>query len=289
MKRSRLTIGLGAFLLATIAWPASAQPQDEPARQHATEDSPSEAPTRSDLADENNPRQDRERRQHSPNDRRGPRRGEDEHGPDRRPNLTAQDLEAALAILDEIQPELAQRFRAIAEEDADRAVRVLNERFPRVVEMLQMQRDNPDRFALHVRSMNIMRTMRPRMRTYREAAKAEDDQAIADARAAIRENIEALFDIRLELRLMEIQDLRDQIAELEAQLEDHRNQRDTLIDEQTDGFTNSRGRFGPPDHWRGRPGRESEDANPSDGNRRRPGPPRDGGTQRPNREPHNED
>ncbi|MEM9415197.1 MAG: hypothetical protein AAGA29_06955 [Planctomycetota bacterium] len=185
------------------------------------------------------PRGDRHERGHDERADRGQRgRGERGNRGGRRWRLTEDQLDHAIEIIDRIKPELAQELRATRDEDPAATIRRITEEFPRVHELIAMHADDPARFDLHVQSIQVMNDSVPLIRALRRAQREDDPQAVTELTAQIREKVEAMFDIRMAIRRLEIEDLRARIAELEEQLAQAQDEREQHIDERTQDIVN---------------------------------------------------
>lgn len=251
------------LLTALLIGPAAiAQPQRDPN---------ADPPRRGEVPRGDRPNDQADRGERGPEDRadRGDReRGErgERGGRDRRWRLTEDQLDSALAIIDRLNPELAASLRETRDESPEHAVRRIAEEYPRVYELLEMQQDDPERYELHMQSIQVMRASVPLIRQLRQAQQGGDQDAIDTLTAQVREQVEAMFDIRMAIRRLEVQDLRDRIAELEEQIAEAEEQRDQHIDERTGQVVNGdprdgrgpRGRGGPPDGERDAPGQRED-------------------------------
>ncbi|MFI4859405.1 MAG: hypothetical protein ACIAXF_01860 [Phycisphaerales bacterium JB063] len=261
MKRLSTLLLLTALLAspAALAQPDRGNRPDPPRQGEAPPDGDRPRGERGDRGDRGpDDRADRDDRGRG---ERGDRGG-------RRWRLTEDQLDHAIEIIDRIKPELAQELRTTRDDDPALTIRKITEEFPRVHELLVMHADDPARFELHIQSIQVMRDSVPLIRQLRQAQQDNDPEAIAEYTAKLREQVEAMFDIRMAIRRLEIQDLRDRIAELEEQLAQAEDEREQHIDERTadiierDPFDGrGRGRGGPPDGDRPGP---PEDGPPND-------------------------
>ncbi|XAL98192.1 hypothetical protein OT109_11345 [Phycisphaeraceae bacterium D3-23] len=244
------------MLTALLAGPAAiAQPDHgdraDPPRQG---DAPPDGDRRGDRGPGDGPRGDRGDR--GPDDQadRGDRgRGERGDRGGRRWRLTEDQLDHAIEIIDRVKPELAEELRTTRADNPELTIRKITEEFPRVHELIEMHADDPARFELHVQSIQVMRDSVPLIRALREAQREDDQAAIADLTQQIREKVEAMFDIRMAIRRLEIQELRDRLSELEEQLVQAEEEKQQHIDERTASLVDrdprggrGPGRGGPP-------------------------------------------
>ena len=167
---------------------------------------------------------------------RGPR-GDFERG-ERPWQLSPDELGDAIELIERINPRLAESLRETQEESPERAVRRIAEEAPRTYELLRMRAEEPDRFALHMQSMRVMQATWPLVRQLRQAQRDEDQPKIDELTEQMRASMETLYDIRLKLRELEIQELRDQLEALEARHAQDRDRRSEHIASRLDDILN---------------------------------------------------
>ncbi len=156
--------------------------------------------------------------------------------------LTPEQLDEAIAIVEQVNPELAESLRAARRDSVEAAIRQIAEEFPNIYELMRMREEEPERFDLHVQSLQVMRASGPLFRQLRQAQQDGDEAQIAELSEQLRESIATMFDIRMQLRQLEIEDLRRRITELEEKLEEDSARRDDAIAERLEMILE--GRFG---------------------------------------------
>ena len=170
-------------------------------------------------------------------DERGPRRGRET--PPR--SLTPEQLDQAIQIIDQINPRLAQSLRETRRQNGQQdTIRRIAQEFPNIYQLLHMQAESPQRFELHVRSLEVMRETWPLVRRLRQAREEGDAAAAQDLETQVREKIEAMFDIRMALRRLALEDLRRRVADLEGQLAGDEARRDEVIAQRMERVLNGR-------------------------------------------------
>lgn len=228
---------LPTILIALLAGPAAnaqgdadpappdqaAGQRDRPARGDRGDAPQGDQPARPERLDRPERGGPDERGERGPRGDRGPG-GFGERG-DREWRLAPDELDEALELIERINPRLAASLRETQQESPERAIRRLAEEAPRTYELLRMRAEEPARFELHVQSMQVMRDTWPLVRELRQAQREEDQEKIDELTEQVRASMETLYDIRLKLRELEIQELRDQIEALEAQHEQDRERR----------------------------------------------------------------
>lgn len=205
MKRHLLLI----ILILGLAGPTLAQGGDE---------RPPREVDREQLRERMRQRAEERRGQGNAPEGRGERSERGGEGrPDRheRPGIRAEDIEVALEVMAEFRPEVAEQLRELAQDDPQAAAERIARAFPRIGEFVEMKLSEPRRFELHLQSMRTMKQLWPLRHHYMRAESEGDQAKMAELRPQIREHVATLFDIRLELRRMEIEKLRRQLQRLE--------------------------------------------------------------------------
>ncbi|MEM6506435.1 MAG: hypothetical protein AAGC44_15310 [Planctomycetota bacterium] len=186
--------------------------------------------------DERTPRERvRERMEQRERERQrdGDRPGRPDRDRDREP-LTEQQVADALATLKDMHAEPYPRWltgiEALAAESPEDAAQRLA-RFPRIRELMDMRENRPEEFALHATQAKTMRSVFPLVKEIREAQEAEDQDKVEMLKTDLRDRMTQLFEIRLEIKAIEIQRKREQLAKEDERIQELRANRDTLIDE----------------------------------------------------------
>lgn len=208
--------------------------------------------------DEYGPRErpDRDRAQHrdrtdrTGEDRLRPSDHEPEHAdrPNKHEPIRVDQIDEAIATLramhGDAQPRWLARIEQQAKEDPEAAAKSLS-RFPRIREMMHAKANKPEVFALHTSQSQLMRQLMPKIRKIRQAHKKGDQDKVDQLRPKIRETIEQLFAVRMQLKELEIKQIREKLKRAEDELASIRDQGDALIDEKmNDIMTGS----GPPNN-----------------------------------------
>lgn len=243
---------LPLFMMALLAAPGvSAQDRPSP-------DAPPPGQAGPGNADDGSPERRRGRPGEADGEQRGERpdrggRGEWDRGRDgSRWRLSPEQLDEAIAIVEQVNPELAESLREARRDSVEAAIRQIAEEFPNIYELMRMHDEEPERFALHVQSLQVMRESGPIFRQLRQAQEDEDHEQIDALTEQLRTSIATMFDIRMQLRQLEIEELRQRITELEEQLADDGARRDEAIAERLEMILTGRfGRGGPRGEGRG--------------------------------------
>lgn len=257
---------LPILLTLVLAGPTLAQPEN---------DRPGEA-EREQMRERLQQRRDQNRdgeRQGEPG--RPPREGDprNDDRPDRRPEqrgIPIEELEFALSMLAQFRPDTAKQLREQAQDDPQQVADRIAREYPRIQEFIQMKLDDPARFELHNQSMRVMRETWQLKRQLR-AARGEDNEALVEElEGKIREQVAEMFDIRLALRRLELEELRARVQELEAELEEVQENREEHINKKAEeelDANRDRGRRGERDGERDRDRDRDNDDNDRDRNR----------------------
>ncbi|MEM9348317.1 MAG: hypothetical protein AAGB26_17045 [Planctomycetota bacterium] len=173
----------------------------------------------------------RERERQRDGDRPG--RPDRDRDRDREP-LTEEQVADALATLKDMHAEPYPRWltgiEALAAESPEDAAQRLS-RFPRIRELMDMRENRPEEFGLHTSQAKTMRSVFPLIKEIHEAQEAEDQDKVDMLKTDLRDRMTQLFEIRLEIKAIEIQRKREQLAKEDDRIQELRSNRDALIDE----------------------------------------------------------
>lgn len=173
-------------------------------------------------------------------------------------------LDTLRAMHGDATPSWMQRVEQQAKEDPEAAAKSLS-RFPRIREMMDARKHRPEEFALHSKQGQLMREVFPLVRKLKQAQREEDQAKIDELKPQIRQHIEQLFQVRLELKELEIKGIREKLAEAEGELAEIKSDSDSLVDEKMQEILTSKHR-GP---------RDRDDRDELERDERRPKPDRD--------------
>ncbi|MGB0767442.1 MAG: hypothetical protein ACPGYV_07005 [Phycisphaeraceae bacterium] len=177
------------------------------------------------------PRADRERPglHERPADRRG------EREPTRRGEpLDIDRLEDALDTLRALHPDTKVgwigRLEQLAENNPNEAARRIA-RYPRIKELMEAREKRPEEFRLHQQHAGLMREVFPLVRKIRQAQNRQDLQQVQALTPELRKHIEGLFDVRLQLKQLDIERMRERLRRAEQEIEQIAADSETLIDQ----------------------------------------------------------
>ena len=167
-------------------------------------------------------------------DRRGdgPRDIRGEGGPG---EGSPEDREHLLALLREAMPGLAAKAEANMKDHPDAVRRMMARWEPRLREIAQLRRHDPELFALRVAELREGWSVIEATRAARELVKSQHD-ADADiastrkkAKEALREALARKFDARLAMQSHEVKALSKRLDELKARLDEQKGARESRI------------------------------------------------------------
>eukprot|EP00752_Nemacystus_decipiens_P014520 g12929.t1 len=152
----------------------------------------------------------------------------------RRGSLSVDQIDEAIATLRAMHgdntPSWLSRIEEQAKEDPEEAAKRLS-RFPRIRDMMESRKNRPEEFALQTKQSQIMRELFPIVGDLRKAQSEGDQAKIDELKPQVRERIEQLFQVRLELKSFEIERIREKLAKAQQELIDIQTDREALIEE----------------------------------------------------------
>jgi len=169
-------------------------------------------------------RRDRDGEDERPDDdRRRPPHGHDRGG------LSEADLDRALEVLKKIHPDIATRVERVREQDPERAAELLRRSFPRLRQLLMLQRIDPEMFDLKVEDLRLGRVTRFYAAAVRQARDQGHDSLVEQRRATLKRLVARHYDVRLEIRQVELRRLEQRIEALRGAMADEQARRDAVI------------------------------------------------------------
>jgi len=182
---------------------------------------------------------DRDRAAH---DRRDDPDGDDDRGRrfERLRPLTDQEADEALAIIDQLQPDAAQRLRALRAEDPPRFSRELRFRFPYLGYLARLKRSDPQMFELRIADMKLAGRSMRLARAWREADEAGEAEKAQTLRTELEEAVAEHFELRQKIRAAELEKLEQRLEAMREELEQRKQQRERIIDDHVEGLLRDR-------------------------------------------------
>ncbi len=145
------------------------------------------------------------------------------------PRLSEEEFKERLELLRELHPDLAERLEQLKDRNPQRVGAMIREHFPRLGEMLELRRRDPELFELRVKDIRANRKTLELAERYRQARRAGDQaqsQSLRDElQAAIREH----FEVRQAQRERELAMLEERLEELRQRIKERTAQREELI------------------------------------------------------------
>ncbi len=220
-----LAITLGAGLAAWPGAPTWAQPQADEAAAAAVADQPQpvEAIEGDMLLDHPGPR-----------DGEGPWRRDGRTWADR---FGPEQIDAALDVLDEVDPDLAARVRQYREQEPEAVLARLRPHLPGLMRLVYLKQSDPEHYALRVADTRLERQALDLSRQYREATERGDAAAGDELRESLRQAVAEHFDVRQQLREKILADLRKRVEQMQQRIEERQAARQELIDQRLDELT----------------------------------------------------
>lgn len=186
-------------------------------------------------------------------------RGEERRG-ERRPELSEEELAEERAFVEERLPRLGERLREIEAKNPEAARRMLNRLSPRLREIRSLTETDPDLAERRLEQMQSAMRLAELGHTLRNRANEDLSSAEQEAlRAELRSLLAAHFDERVREQEIEVERLREQVAELEASLREQRSRREETIAEKVDAIMARATQGGAPDPDGGKRGQDGAD------------------------------
>jgi hypothetical protein len=164
------------------------------------------------------------------------RQGRPPRGPANRPGPAAErnpaeHRAAALAVLGDINPRLAERVQQAIRDNPERARIVLGRLGGRLDHLIQLRQDDPEMYKLRVRDQRSTLHTVALVRRLREAQRSGEQAQVAALSDRLREHLTEHFEVRQRIRERELHNLEKRIEQLRAELDDHRERKQALIDQ----------------------------------------------------------
>lgn len=148
------------------------------------------------------------------------------------PPLTPDQQQKALEVLRLINPDLADKIAEAQKSSPDRAANILRRFGPKLLELAELKNTDPNLYQLRVADQRYNFETFRLIRQLRDA-RDDGDTAKADRLTArLRELLNRHFDIRVKLREHELAALEKRIIDIRAELKDHHDRKQQILDEQ---------------------------------------------------------
>jgi len=230
MNATRLTVTamLGLALTLLLAGQAVATPEDpspDAAAPAMIAQADRDADDRPKKVDDDDDRW-RERGEYD----RDRRDGDDRRGRFGHKELDDEQVGQALSVLQDVNPEFAQRIKAGLEgENPERAKRGLERMWPWLEDMHDLKRNDRALYDLRLADNKAKAATFRLARAIHQARRDNDTQQLEQLRTKLRRQLEAHFEVRQKLRENELAKLERRIETMREELAEHRASKDELI------------------------------------------------------------
>ena len=163
--------------------------------------------------------------------------GQGERPPPLLGELSPEQIQAVLDILQEQNPQLARRLREALDKQPEVARRLLANQWPRLQRLIDLKRNNPRMFRLTLQEFRQQREM---LDTARQLRQCTDPQKQMELRGQLRDQVQKLFDLRLEIKQRELELLETRVEEMRDSLEQIRQQREARIDKHLEALQSTK-------------------------------------------------
>ncbi|MEO0964002.1 MAG: hypothetical protein AAFY08_02685 [Planctomycetota bacterium] len=145
--------------------------------------------------------------------------------------LSPEEFEIAATMLKNLLgEEAAERMRTAAELDPAAASATIHREFPRLARFLEFRRRDPVA-ELRWDEVRLAREARQLAADHRQAVAADRPELAKNLAAELRDTLALQFEIRTELREHELARLEQRLGDLRAELAEHAEQRNAMIDQ----------------------------------------------------------
>ncbi|MFG0275056.1 MAG: hypothetical protein ACF8QF_08365 [Phycisphaerales bacterium] len=157
-----------------------------------------------------------------------------DRGPGVRPDGPEMTTEQIMDLLGEVDAPMRERLRRLAQENPERARAILRDAAPRLRELAQLQRDDPEAFRLR---LSMMQAGRDAFRAAMGYARAQREGAGEDELRRRRDEVAAALRNRIEIERMikarEIERLAGRVEQLRDELTQAAAEADTIVERET--------------------------------------------------------
>ena len=140
-------------------------------------------------------------------------------------------LDEVIAVVREIDPQVAERIENAKEDRPGAKLMMIRRSFPQVFDLVKLREDDPAMYELRVEDVRMHKQAGQLARQYHQAKRDEDDRAADDFEDELEELVEAHFDVRQEIRELELERLEQRVEALKEALDDRKRDKNDLIDD----------------------------------------------------------
>jgi len=150
--------------------------------------------------------------------------------------LSEKDRELALEVLKDINPEVAERLGEW-EDNPQRIRMMLGRQMPRIQKLIQTKKSDPELYGLTVKDMKLGLECEKLSREFRDAGRDGDEGRADRIRGEVAELVDQHFDVRQQMREMELERMERRLAQARKQLEKRSKMRGELIEQRVTELT----------------------------------------------------
>jgi hypothetical protein len=174
--------------------------------------------------------------------RGGPRDG----NPDWDKPVTEEEVAQALGWVDEHMPRLAPRLHKLAKEDPEAIKRIMQRMRPRLAEMQEMFKENPEAAKIRVAEWQAGMRVVDSIRAFRDKTKnGAPASEIASAREELKSALAEHYDAQLEVQEIDIDQLKERADRAQVKIQERRAKRDAWLAERLSEIESGKDRRGP--------------------------------------------
>ncbi|MCC5829319.1 MAG: hypothetical protein JJU36_07710 [Phycisphaeraceae bacterium] len=150
---------------------------------------------------------------------------------DSRPVISPQMLDDVLAVLDDIEPQLAAEVRRSHESNPERTMELLRPHLPSVRRMMTIKSRDPRGYQFRVDDLRYARKTNELAKKIADAREAENDQQVRRLTREARELVSEHFDMRQAWRKHEVQLLERRVSQMRQAIDTRGQQKQQIIDD----------------------------------------------------------
>jgi hypothetical protein len=156
--------------------------------------------------------------------------------------LTEEQIDEAISILNDVNPQRARELEKIRKENPERAAEIIRENMLPILELGILKRRAPEIYKYRVEDYKLNRQTEDIAREYRAAVEKKDDAAAKAKHQELIAKLNEQFAVRQKMREEQVARLEKQIAEMKTKIEATAKAKDELIKERVEELTNKEGK-----------------------------------------------
>lgn len=154
---------------------------------------------------------------------------ESRRGSRRRPQLSPEQMDEAVAVLKAMRPELAERISLAMDENPERVHEMVLREYPRLRFMISLKQRDPRMFHLRAEDIRLAYETQQLAENIHKLREAGNVPRLEAAKDRLEQLLEEHYDVRHRLRQLEIARLEQRLEQLREELEQRAARRDALI------------------------------------------------------------